>query len=80
MGPATNRVPFCSVPQVLLGKRDSAAVNIYSRQILELVSTTTELPLLLSLGLKSDQPSQSALKQILHILNSHSIWRVLSEA
>lgn len=56
----------------LIGKRDNAILNIYARQIIELVGTSSSKPVLLAVALVDE--SKSALKTILEILEKNKVW------
>jgi len=62
---------------VLLGKRDEESlIQLYARQLIELISKTSKttiLPLLLSVALKNDKDPKT-FKEILTIIYHNRVW------
>eukprot|EP01111_Echinosteliopsis_oligospora_P003667 TRINITY_DN15760_c0_g1_i1.p1 TRINITY_DN15760_c0_g1~~TRINITY_DN15760_c0_g1_i1.p1 ORF type:complete len:150 (+),score=16.58 TRINITY_DN15760_c0_g1_i1:18-467(+) len=56
----------------LLGKRDDDILNIYARQIIELVGEKTSKPLILALALQDS--SKPTFRAIMEILSSNSVY------
>lgn len=61
--------------KVLLGRRDEGSLEVFARQIAELICSSSSQPLILTLGLKNNKDDKpETLKTILRILHANKIW------
>lgn len=56
----------------LIGKRDSEILNVYARQIIELVGSASSKPVLLGIALVDE--SKSTFRTIMDILEKNKMW------
>lgn len=56
----------------LIGKRDNTILNIYARQIIELVGKTSSKPILLAVALVDE--SKTTFKTVMEIMENNKMW------
>eukprot|EP01137_Pigoraptor_chileana_P013317 Opistho-2@66682 len=60
--------------RTLLGKRDEPLLLVYARQLIEIISSATDKPLLLSIALKPETVTPAQMQAVLGLLKQNKVW------
>lgn len=60
----------------LLGRRDDPLLNVYARQLIEIISAVSDKPLLLAIALQPNGRDTVTFQSILNSLTNHNSWQI----